>query len=125
MATFAGQIINTGGPGISVPSLTPIFVVPAGMLYNLTGFAFTNTSAVVQTVSVFKNSLNSAPLFTLAIAAGAGVGAVPVAQQASTQQLVGGDVLFAVPTLVSAYGAISVEIDGYIATVSAMAAAPR
>jgi hypothetical protein len=115
MAVFAGSILSQG-PGVSAPALTPILVVPPGAQFNLTGLAWTNTSAVVQNVSVFRGSLNVAPLFTMAIAAGAGVGAVPVAQQASTQVLVAGDVLYAVPVLTSGYYSLSVEIDGYSST---------
>jgi hypothetical protein len=125
MGVFAGTVISSGQPaGISVPTLTPILVVPPGQQFNLTGFAFTNTSAVVQNVSVFRGSLNVAPLFTLAIAALAGVGAVPVAQQASTQVLFSGEILYAVPALVSGYYAVSVEIDGYMSANQDMAPPP-
>jgi hypothetical protein len=110
MPAYTGTtILNVGQPGISVPVLNPILTVPPGMQFNLVGFQFTNSSAVVQTISVFRDSLSSAPLFTVAVGAGASV------LQASTQVLSPGETLYAVPAAVSGYYSITTEIDGYIA----------
>jgi hypothetical protein len=107
------QVLNPGAPGISVPAFPPILQVPPGKTFNLVGLLFTNTSAVAQTVLIFRDNLTSPPLFTVIVGALAGVGAVPVVQQLYAVQLVGGEMLYAVPAAVTAYGYVSVEVDGY------------
>ena len=57
MAVFAGSILSQG-PGVSAPALTPILVVPPGAQFNLTGLAFTNTSAVGVAPAPAKEAVN-------------------------------------------------------------------
>jgi hypothetical protein len=117
MSVFSGtQILNIGMPGESLPVVPPVLVVPAGQQFNVVGLAFSNSLNAIVAVSVFRDSLNGPPAFTINVPALAGQGVVPVAQQAYAQVLGPGETLYAVPAF-AGWGYITTEIDGYISAV--------
>jgi hypothetical protein len=127
MAVFSGStILNTNPAGAvsaaTQPATLPILMVPAGLTYNIFGFALSNPTNAPIVVSLYRDFVGAAVagsglLFTFTVPALAGQpGGPAIVTQPYTASLNAGETIFAQTT--NQGGFVNVEVDGLAAVAS-------